>query len=413
MQKKRRKVLVCQKCGRHALKFQPACPSCGELNTLVEITAEKAAAVVPVEALSAVAQAVVERLHQAWALPRKSLESAVRLVCDSKPQGAGLDEALLERVAENAIEAHKTSPKDNPVGFFVTLGRQAAVGEGVASDGDSSGGWDQFSTAGVGVKRLAELLPAALEAPAPPVSVSEEEPPCDPDCSVCSGFGFVRRGVPFGHPDFGRAFPCPEEPAERRVDRLRHQSGLEGMLADMRLETLQVVPELEEALREAERFVSGDVSQLVLTGVTGCGKTHIAAGVAHRMIDASRPVLFIPVARYLDRLRHSYDEEAEESFYNLLLRTIQYPVLLLDDLGAEAPTRWAREKLYEIIDARYVRQMPMLVTSNQPPHMWDVRVRSRLCDWQRSAVVDIKAGDYRLQRRMVDDGKRQEPAGVR
>ena len=29
------------------------------------------------------------------------------------------------------------------------------------------------------------------------------------DCSHCGGKWFVRKEVPIGHPDFGKAFPCP------------------------------------------------------------------------------------------------------------------------------------------------------------------------------------------------------------
>ena len=30
------------------------------------------------------------------------------------------------------------------------------------------------------------------------------------DCSHCGGKWFVRKDVPVGHPDFGKAFPCPD-----------------------------------------------------------------------------------------------------------------------------------------------------------------------------------------------------------
>ena len=34
------------------------------------------------------------------------------------------------------------------------------------------------------------------------------EPEPEPACPICKDHGFVRREVPLGHADFGRAIPC-------------------------------------------------------------------------------------------------------------------------------------------------------------------------------------------------------------
>jgi len=39
-------------------------------------------------------------------------------------------------------------------------------------------------------------------------------------------------------------------------------------------------------------------------------------------------------------------------------------LLILDDLGAENSTDWAREKIYEIIDSRYRDKKPIIITTN-------------------------------------------------
>src|SRR5512141_1602776 len=55
------------------------------------------------------------------------------------------------------------------------------------------------------------------------------------DCPRCGGLGFVRRDVPVGHPDFGRAIPCEckaVEVAERTRDDLRRAGNLD-LLAHM------------------------------------------------------------------------------------------------------------------------------------------------------------------------------------
>ena len=39
-------------------------------------------------------------------------------------------------------------------------------------------------------------------------------------------------------------------------------------------------------------------------------------------------------------------------------------LLVLDDLGKEKPSEWVEETLYEIINARYVRRLPVIITTN-------------------------------------------------
>src|SRR5581483_2184709 len=63
----------------------------------------------------------------------------------------------------------------------------------------------------------------------------EPEAPDVPACPVCRGIGFVRRRVPIGHPDFGKATPCvcvEQEEAADRTRRLERYSNL-GLLRRM------------------------------------------------------------------------------------------------------------------------------------------------------------------------------------
>jgi DNA replication protein DnaC len=84
----------------------------------------------------------------------------------------------------------------------------------------------------------------------------------------------------------------------------------------------------------------------------------------------------------------SYDERFE------LLRSAD--LLLLDDLGTESATPWAREKLYQLINHRYVQRLPLVVTSNAPLDQIDGRIRSRLHDQTLGpGIITIVAEDYR------------------
>jgi DNA replication protein DnaC len=71
---------------------------------------------------------------------------------------------------------------------------------------------------------------------------------------------------------------------------------------------------------------------------------------------------------------------------------------VLDNLGTESVTPWAREKLYQLINHHYVQRLPLIVTSNVPLDQLDGRIRSRLHDRTLGrGIITISANDYRLR----------------
>ena len=51
-----------------------------------------------------------------------------------------------------------------------------------------------------------------------------------------------------------------------------------------------------------------------------------------------------------------------ESFEDRFERIRTVPLLVLDDLGAQSPTAWAEEKLYQIVNYRYVNKLPTVIS---------------------------------------------------
>jgi DNA replication protein DnaC len=76
------------------------------------------------------------------------------------------------------------------------------------------------------------------------------------------------------------------------------------------------------------------------------------------------------------------------------------PFLVLDDLTTEG-SPWAREKLFQILDYRYVTRKPTVVTTYKRIEDIDQRIRSRLIDKRRCLIFAITAPDYpsRMNRR--------------
>jgi DNA replication protein DnaC len=147
---------------------------------------------------------------------------------------------------------------------------------------------------------------------------------------------------------------------------------------------------------------------LVFTGVYGCGKTHLAAAIANYLEHHRRPVLFIVVPDLLDHLRAAFDPQSSVKYDKRFEEIRTAPFLVLDDLGTESATPWAREKLYQIINYRYVARLPTVITTAwtiEDLEKRDPKVASRILDSTRCTRFAIFAPSYRTKKRATDSDR--------
>jgi len=152
---------------------------------------------------------------------------------------------------------------------------------------------------------------------------------------------------------------------------------------------------LERIYRLAMDYAKSPEGWLVLQGVTGCGKTHLAAAIVNYRYQAGQPARFVVVPELLDHLRSSFSPEAKTPYDSLFESIKVVPLLVLDDFGEQTATPWAQEKLYQIINYRYNAQLPTVVTTRTSLEEIESRISSRFTDPKISTVFGITAPDYR------------------
>ena len=139
----------------------------------------------------------------------------------------------------------------------------------------------------------------------------------------------------------------------------------------------------------ARKFAAEPAGWLVFIGPTGSGKTHLTAAIANERIGRNAPVFFITAADLLDHLRAAFNPESETTYDRLFDQVRNTPLLILDDLGIQASTPWALEKLDQLLNHRYSHELPTVITSETSIAQMDERLRSRLSDTALCKVLSL------------------------
>ena len=165
---------------------------------------------------------------------------------------------------------------------------------------------------------------------------------------------------------------------------------------------------LEQAFRLAFNFAQSPQDWLVLQGVNGCGKTHLAAAIANHLRREGKSALFIVVFDLLDHLRSTFGPESKVSYDKLFEKIKKAPVLILDDFGEQSATPWAQEKLYQLINYRYNARLATVITTCFSLDEIESRISSRMVDPSLSLVFEIRAPDYRGDTKAAREARTQQ-----
>jgi DNA replication protein DnaC len=140
-----------------------------------------------------------------------------------------------------------------------------------------------------------------------------------------------------------------------------------------------------EAVREWVERYDGK-SSLILMGQTGSGKTHLAIAALRAVLErTSITGHYANVPDLLAMMRRDWDaKDADGAGAEAFDRAQTGALVVLDDLGAEKLSEWAREQAYLLIDHRYAWCLPTIITTNLDAAALSVaygdRITSRLVE---------------------------------
>ena len=142
-----------------------------------------------------------------------------------------------------------------------------------------------------------------------------------------------------------------------RIETLRADGIRDKSLMACRFDTATMSEEIVKCKRYADAWddMRRENSGLLLWGNTGNGKTFAAACIANELIDRGIPAMITSFPRILNA---GYDRQ------EIIKQVRYYPLLVIDDLGAERSSEYAMETVYTVIDERYKSKKPLIVTTN-------------------------------------------------
>lgn len=151
---------------------------------------------------------------------------------------------------------------------------------------------------------------------------------------------------------------------------------------------------------------------LMLFGTTGTGKTYLAACAANALINKGIPCLVTNIKRIKNELQDRF--EGRQRYLDNLN---SFPLLVLDDLGAESKTDYVQDIVYEVIDSRYRANLPIIITTNltreellNPESIKQQRIYSRL--FEMCTPIEVVGKDRRQAALKEDIGKMKNLLGL-
>ena len=152
-----------------------------------------------------------------------------------------------------------------------------------------------------------------------------------------------------------------------------------------------------EALAQNSDWVKR-TENILFFGPSGVGKTHLAAAIAHGLIEQSIRVRHFTTNALVQAMQQARADLQLEKF---LAKLDKYSVIVLDDLGYVKKSDTETHVLFELIAHRY-ETGSIIITSNQPFGEWDkiftdpsmtVAAIDRVV--HHSVIIEIQAESYR------------------
>lgn len=134
-------------------------------------------------------------------------------------------------------------------------------------------------------------------------------------------------------------------------------------------------------MNQIDRMRTEGMGLYLYSKCKGSGKTRMATSIANELIYVlNMSVKFATSVQIINEIKASWNKEEGVSEHQLLDDLSKAEVLIIDDFGMETVRDWVEEKLYQIINQRYINKLITIFTSNHSIDelSYDDRITNRI-----------------------------------
>jgi DNA replication protein DnaC len=137
----------------------------------------------------------------------------------------------------------------------------------------------------------------------------------------------------------------------------------------------------------------------IFIGLPGTGKTHLAVGIALRIMHRdNRIVYFTTVRKAMNRVKGTWNKGSEETELEAIESLSMPDLLILDEIGVQFGSDTEKMILFDILNERYERRRPTILLSNLTIDMVKSYLGDRVIDRLREddgQIIIFNWGSYR------------------
>lgn len=233
---------------------------------------------------------------------------------------------------------------------------------------------------------------------------SEPEPEPEYECPKCKDTGFVYRTDENGY-EIACRCECYEI---RRSREMMKRSGISTEFQKKTFDNFttkgnaQLTNAKGKAMQYVEHFGQTEhdrYNSIMFTGQVGAGKTHLGTAICGALMKSGVAVIYMAYRNAVTKIKQNIIDEA---VYNRELNQyMSARVLYIDDLLKGRLTDTDINIMYEIVNYRYMNNMPIIISTEKTPNellAFDEAIGSRLIEMCRGNIIQLhgKELNYRL-----------------
>ncbi|MGE4043349.1 MAG: ATP-binding protein [Acetobacteraceae bacterium] len=189
-----------------------------------------------------------------------------------------------------------------------------------------------------------------------------------PECPICK----QERKEQQAREHAERAARMEEERKKRAIENRLGRADIPPRFAEKRFDAFRPKTAEEERALLACREYARDFRErlsigqcMILCGVPGTGKTHLACAVLNEVaVNASANALYLSFAKAIRSVKQTYSRESSITEQEAIDALVKPDLLVLDEVGVQFGSDAEKMIGFEIINSRYEAMKPTIIVSN-------------------------------------------------